>query len=281
MRQYYPVIDAHHHFWKFDPLRDQWITEEMQILRADYLPEQLEAVYKKKGISGSVLVQTNASEDENHVLLELASQNPFILGVVGWIDLFSEQLQEKLENYRQYRQIKGFRCLLQGETQRDSMLNQDFQRGIGLLNLYGFSFDLLILPDQLGFAEQLVAAFPEQRFVIDHMAKPYIKQGVIAEWKQAIKKFAPYKQVYCKISGLVNEADWEYWEHEDFRPYIDVVVEAFGTKRIKFGSDWPVCLLAATYDQVKDITDDYFYSFTTTEQADFFGNNAKAFYQLV
>jgi|SRR5664279_1234028 len=281
MRQYYPVIDAHHHFWTFDPLRDAWITEDMQILRADYLPVQLEAVYSKKGISGSVLVQTNASESENLVLLEQAEQYPFIRGVVGWIDLKSAQFQKKLEAYQQYPLMKGFRHLLQGEEQRDMMLNPEFRQGIGLLNQYGYSFDLLILPDQLGYAEQLVAAFPEQRFVIDHMAKPYIKQGVIAEWKQAIKKFAPYKQVYCKISGLVNEADWEYWEHEDFRPYIDVVVEAFGTKRIMFGSDWPVCLLAATYDQVKDITDDYFYSFTTTEQADFFGNNAKAFYQLV
>jgi L-fuconolactonase len=281
MRQYYPVIDAHHHFWKFDPRRDAWITGEMQTLRADYLPEQLEVVYKKKGISGSVLVQTNASEIENNFLLGMASQNPFILGVVGWIDLLSGQLEEKLAGYQQIPRMKGFRWLLQGEKQRDIMLNPDFQRGIGLLNQYGFSFDLLILPDQLGYAEQLVAAFPDQRFVIDHMAKPKIKQGVIAEWKQAVRRFAPYKHVFCKISGLVNEADWEYWEHEDFRPYIDAVVDTFGTKRIMFGSDWPVCLLAATYDQVKDLAEDYFYSFTTAEQADFFGNNARNFYNLI
>ena len=281
MRQYYPVIDAHHHFWNFDPIRDTWITEEMQVLRTDYLPAHLETVYKRKGISGSVLVQTNASEKDNIFLLEQAKQNPYIQGVVGWIDLHDEGLEKKLADYQQYSLMKGFRHLLQGEKQRDMMLNQDFQRGIGLLNEYGFSFDLLILPDQLGYTEQLVAAFPEQRFVIDHMAKPYIRQGIIAEWKQAIKRFAPYKQVFCKISGLVNEADWEYWEHEDFRPYIDAVVETFGTKRIMFGSDWPVCLLAATYDQVKDIAEDYFYSFTTSEQADFFGNNAINFYRLV
>jgi L-fuconolactonase len=281
MRQYYPVIDAHHHFWTFDPIRDAWITEEMQVLRTDYLPVHLEAVYKRKGISGSVLVQTNASEYENLFLLKLAEQNPFIQGVVGWIDLLDEQLEEKLADYQQYPLMKGFRHLLQGEEQRDMMLNQEFQRGIGLLNQYGFSFDLLVLPDQLGYTERLVAAFPEQRFVIDHMAKPHIRQGIIAEWKQSIKRFTAYKHVYCKISGLVNEADWEYWEHEDFRPYIDAVVETFGTKRIMFGSDWPVCLLAATYDQVKDIAEDYFYSFTTTEQADFFGNNARDFYQLV
>jgi L-fuconolactonase len=280
MRQYYPVIDAHHHFWKFDSRRDAWITEDMQVLRADYLPDQLEAVYRKKGISGSVLVQTNASESENNFLLEMAEKNPFIRGVVGWIDLTTEELYRNLAVYKQYPQLKGFRHLLQGEERRDLMLDPVFKKGIGLLGQFGYSYDLLILPDQLGFAEELVAAFPEQRFVIDHMAKPHIKQGVIAEWKQAIKRFAPYQHVFCKISGLVNEADWDYWEHEDFRPYIDSVVETFGTKRIMFGSDWPVCLLAATYDQVKDITDDYFYSFTTTEQADFFGNNAKDFYQL-
>ena len=280
MRQYYPVIDAHHHSWKFDSRRDAWITEDMQVLRADYLPGQLETVYKKKGISGSVLVQTGATETENGFLLEMAEKNPFIRGVVGWIDLQSDQLYRNLAVYKQFPLVKGFRHLLQGEERRNMMLDPAFKKGIGLLGQFGYSFDLLILPDQLGYAEELVAAFPEQRFVIDHMAKPYIKQGIIAEWKQAIKRFAPYQHVFCKISGLVNEADWEYWEHEDFRPYIDSVVETFGTKRIMFGSDWPVCLLAATYDQVKDIADDYFYSFTTTEQADFFGNNAKSFYQL-
>jgi L-fuconolactonase len=275
------VIDSHHHFWKFDPQRDAWITGEMEVLRNDYLPAQLETVYKRKGISGSVLVQTNSSEKENLFLLELAEQNPFIHGVVGWIDLQSDQLKERLGWYRQYPLMKGFRHLLQGEEQRDYMLKPDFVKGIGLLNQFGYSFDLLILPDQLGYAEQLVASLPEQRFVIDHMAKPYIKKGIISEWKQSIKKFAPHQHVYCKISGMVNEGDWEFWEQEDFRPYIDAVVETFGTKRIMFGSDWPVCLLAATYDQVKDISDDYFYTFTMAEQADFFGNNAKTFYQLV
>jgi L-fuconolactonase len=281
MRQYYPVIDAHHHFWKFDPRRETWISEEMQVLRTDFLPAHLEIIYKKKGISGSVLVQTNSSESENIFLLDLAEKNPFIQGVVGWIDLQSDRLEERLAWYQQYPLMKGFRHLLQGEEQRDMLLNPAFQKGIGLLNRYGFSFDLLILPDQLGYAEQLVNAFPEQRFVIDHMAKPHIKQGIIGDWKEAIRKFAPHRHVYCKISGLVNEADWEFWEEEDFRPYIDTVLETFGTKRVMFGSDWPVCLLAATYNQVKDITDDYFYSFTTAEQGDFFGNNAKIFYHLV
>ena len=149
MRQYYPVIDAHHHFWKFDPKRDIWINEEMQVLRTDYLPAQLETVYKKKRISGSVVVQTNASERDNEFLLNLAEQNPFIRGLVGWVDLQSEQLEERLAWYQQFPLLKGFRHLLQGEKQRDFMLTPGFKKGIGLLNRYGFSFDLLILPDQL------------------------------------------------------------------------------------------------------------------------------------
>ena len=190
------------------------------------------------------------------------------------------RVEEKLDWYRQFPLIKGFRHLLQGERQRDMMLNPAFKKGIGHLGQYGFSFDLLILPDQLEYAEHLVAAFPEQRFVIDHMAKPPVKQGMISEWRRAIRKFAPHQQVYCKISGLVTEADWAFWEEEDFRPYMDVILDTFGTNRIMFGSDWPVCLLAATYDQVKEIADDYFDTFTATERADFFGNNAKRFYQL-
>ena len=160
------------------------------------------------------------------------------------------------------------------------MLDPDFLRGIRLLNKYGFSYDLLILPDQLGYAEKLVAAFPDQRFIIDHLAKPPIKKGIISDWKSDMGKFAGYQNVYCKISGMVNEADLKYWEEADFRPYMDVAVETFGTKRLIFGSDWPVCLLAAAYDEVKRIATNYFNSFSISEQADFFGLNAQAFYQL-
>jgi L-fuconolactonase len=277
---YYPIIDAHQHFWKYNPQRDGWITEDMKILKKDYLPADLEILFKQNQISGSVLVQADPSEHENRFLLDLAGNHSFIRGVVGWIDLEAQGLDERLEYYQQFPLMKGFRNLLQGEVQRDSMLNPAFHHGIGKLNKYGFSYDLLILPDQLGFAERLATAFPDQRFVIDHMAKPFIKKGMISEWKTAIRKFATLEHVSCKISGLVNEADWEYWEIEDFRPYMDVVIETFGTKRILFGSDWPVCLLAAAYDEVKEIAEDYFYSFSISEQADFFGTNALNFYQL-
>jgi L-fuconolactonase len=277
---HYPIIDAHQHFWKFDPKRDNWITDEMKVLQKDYLPADVSQIFIQNHIDGSVAVQASASEDENKFLLEIAAQFPYVKGVVGWIDFDSNELEEKLKYYQQYSLMKGFRHLLQGETDRSIMLNPTFQKGISVLNKFGFSYDLLILPDQLGFAEKLVAAFPDQRFVIDHLAKPPIKKDIISEWKSAIQQFAPHQNVYCKISGLVNEADWEFWETNDFRPYINIIMETFGTKRVMFGSDWPVCLLAGTYDEVKEIADDYFNSFSFDEKSDFFGRNAVAFYHL-
>ena len=276
----YPIIDAHQHFWKFDPRRDEWITEEMKMLQTDFLPSGFEPVLKKNKITGSVVVQSDQSENENQFQLGFSEKYPFINGVVGWIDLQAENIEERLSYYKDFFKLKGFRHVLQGEKQRDKMLHPAFQRGIGLLDKYGFCYDLLILPDQLGYAEKLVAAFPDQRFVIDHLAKPLIKEGIIAEWKKSMHRFATYQNVYCKISGMVNEADWRNWKMEDFRPYIDSVVETFGSKRIMFGSDWPVCLLAGEYDEVKQIVYEYFSSFSLTEQADFFGGNATAFYHL-
>ncbi|HET7000216.1 MAG TPA: amidohydrolase family protein [Puia sp.] len=276
----YPIIDAHQHFWRFDPVRDLWITDEMKGLQRDWLPEDIENIFRENQIAGSVVVQADPSENENDFLLDLADQYSFIKGVVGWIDLKSERIEERLKYYHQFSRMKGFRNLLQGENQRDSMLDPDFQRGISLLNKYGFSYDLLILPDQLEYAEKLVSTFPDQRFIIDHLAKPLIGKGIISDWKSDMEKFARYQNVYCKISGMVNEADWKYWEERDFRPYMDAVVETFGTRRLIFGSDWPVCLLAAGYDEVKRIASNYFSSFSISEQADFFGGNAQSFYKL-
>jgi L-fuconolactonase len=276
----FPIIDAHQHFWNFNPVRDGWITAEMKELQRDFLPDEIDRVFKQNKVDGSVLVQADPSENENDYLLDLADQYHFIKGVVGWIDLKERAVEERLKYYHQFSRMKGFRNLLQGEKQRDIMLDPAFQRGIRLLNKYGFSYDLLILPDQLDFAEKLVAAYPDQRFIIDHLAKPLIKKGIISEWNLSMKKFAGYQNVCCKVSGMVNEADWKYWEEKDFRPYLDTVVETFGTKRLLFGSDWPVCLLAGTYDEVKQIAVNYFQSFSISEQADFFGGNAQVFYQL-
>ena len=274
------IIDAHQHFWKFDPVRDRWINDEMKVIQKDFLPADLEMLLKENAVDGTVVVQSDQSESENEFQLNNAEQHDFIKGVVGWVDLQSDEIDDKLARYKQFKKLKGFRHVLQGEAQRDLMLQPAFQRGIDLLSKFGFTYDLLILPDQLRYAKQLAANFPRQKFVLDHLAKPGIKSGEINEWKKDIAALASHENVYCKISGMVTEADWKQWKKNDFQPYLDVVVNAFGAKRIMFGSDWPVCLVAASYKEMKEIVDDYFSSFSQSEQDAFFGATAIEFYNL-
>ena len=232
-------------------------------------PEAIEAIHFSYAQAGADILETNTFSSTRIAQADYGMEE-----VVYELNRDGARLAKRAA--QKAEQLDGrprFVAGALGPTNRTASMSPD-------VNNPGFraiSFDEL----REAYAEQLVAAFPDQRFVIDHMAKPHIKEGVISEWRRALRKFAGHQQVYCKISGMVNEADWEFWEWEDFRPYMDAVVETFGTKRIMYGSDWPVCLLAADYDDVKDIVEDYFYSFTTTEQADFFGNNVKRFYQLV
>ncbi|HLI92609.1 MAG TPA: amidohydrolase family protein [Puia sp.] len=274
-------IDAHQHFWKYDPMAHSWISDEMYAIRRDFAPSDLQPLLAGAGFDGCVTVQVNQTEDENAVMLEQAAKHDFIKGIVGWVDLQDHRVEERLAAYREYPLMKGFRHILQGERDRALMLKPAFKRGIASLTKYGFTYDILIYPDQLGYTREFVAAFPSQPFVIDHIAKPHIKDRYITEeWKEAIRAVAVYENVYCKISGLVTEADWGGWKQEHLRPYMDTVVEAFGPARILFGSDWPVCLLAATYQQVFNIADEYFAAFSADERAAFFGGNAVKFYHL-
>lgn len=273
-------IDAHQHFWKFDPVRDSWINEEMKIIQKDFFPADLEVLLKQNNFDGCVAVQSDQSEEENQFHLQHAEKFDFIKGIVGWVDLRSKDVEERLQHYSRFHKMKGFRHVLQGEAQRDLMLQPAFMNGIALLNKYGFTYDILIYQDQLTYIPKLVSFFPEQPFVIDHLAKPNIKNGEIAEWKKDIERVAQFQNVYCKISGMVTEADWKHWKKEDFKPYLDVIVEAFGMDRVLFGSDWPVCLVAAFYSQVVELAEDYFSSFSQEEQAKFFGLNAIRFYKL-
>src|ERR1700754_1214015 len=274
-------IDAHQHFWKFDPIRDAWIGPHMAVIQRDFMPGDLQPLLQEVGVDGCVAVQADQSEDENDFLLENAAHYDFIKGVVGWVDFWNPNIEEKLAYYKKYPKMKGFRHVLQGEKDRALMLNPNFKSGIGLLNQFGYTYDILIYPDQLGYTRDFVAAFPDQPFVLDHIAKPHIKDRFITdEWKAAIHSVAAFPNVYCKISGMVTEADWKNWKPEHFRVYIDTVVEAFGVNRIMYGSDWPVCLVAASYRQVLDIVKDYFSSFSAEDQAAFFGGNAIKFYNL-
>jgi L-fuconolactonase len=273
-------IDAHQHFWKYNPVRDNWITDEMSIIRKDFLPPDLKTLLHDNGIDGCVTVQSDQSYEENFFQLNNAAENDFIKGVVGWIDFTEIDLENKLNELKEYAKLKGFRHVLQGEPQRDLMLEPFFINGIALLTKYNFTYDILIFADQIKYASKLVNMFPEQKFVLDHIAKPDIKNYSITEWKKDIEILSKHGNVYCKISGMVTEADWKNWHKEDFIPYLDVVVNAFGAERIMFGSDWPVCLVAASYSQMKSIVDDYFAAFSDGEKNFFYGKNAMRFYNL-
>ena len=273
-------VDAHQHFWKYNPVRDNWITEEMAVIQKDFLPADLAPVLKENNIDGCVVVQSDQSEQENMFQLANADAHDFIKGIVGWVDLQDKRVEERLEYYSGFKKMKGFRHVLQGESKRDLMLAPAFQDGIFLLSKYGFTYDILVYPDQLRFVHELVSSNPDQKFVIDHMAKPYIKFRNIKQWKEDMETIATYDNVYCKVSGLVTEADWTNWKKADILPYIDVVVESYGLDRIMFGSDWPVCLVAASYEEVADLVKEYFAAFSEEEQDKFFGLNAIQFYNL-
>jgi len=273
------TIDAHQHFWTYDAVTHEWINDEMSVIRKDFLPAQLEPVLKQNGINGCMAVQADQSEKETDFLLQLAGEHDFIKGVVGWVDLRGENIRERLDHYKAFSLLKGFRHVLQGETP-EFMLQPGFINGIAALQEYQFTYDILVFPQHLKAVLELISQFPHQPFVIDHIAKPYIKDGLITEWKRDMEQLSAFENVYCKISGMVTEADYHHWKPADFTPYLDTTVNAFGTKRILYGSDWPVCLVAAEYMDMLNIVKTYFASFTETEQQDFFGNNATRFYQL-
>ncbi|MFD2161266.1 amidohydrolase family protein [Paradesertivirga mongoliensis] len=273
-------IDSHQHFWRFDPVRDSWITDNMKVVQRDFLPADLAPVLMENGIDGCVAVQADQSEEQNAFLLELAADNSFIKGIVGWVDLRAENIKETLEFYKGYDKMKGFRHVLQGEQDRSLMLRDEFKRGISMLEGFGYTYDILIYTDQIKYSEELVTAFPDQKFVIDHIAKPDIKNQNIDDWAADMKALAGHENVSCKISGMVTEADWQHWKAADFEPYLDVVFEAFGSGRVMFGSDWPVCEVAGGYGKVIGLVQGYTSKLTQIEQELFWGGNAIKFYNL-
>ncbi len=273
-------VDAHQHFWKFDAVRDSWITDEMAVIQRDFMPHDLQPLLLENHFDGCVAVQSDQSEEENFFQLDNAANNHFIKGVVGWIDLRAVNIEQKLAYFSKFEKMKGFRHVLQGEADRSLMLSPKFMNGISKLEKHNFTYDILIFPDQLPYIPPFVSSFPHQKFVIDHIAKPLIKKEKTERWKKEIQAVAKHENVWCKISGLVTEADWKLWKPADFTPYLDIVTEAFGTKRIIFGSDWPVCLVAASYQQTLGIAKGYFSDFSGNEQEAFFGGNAVAFYNL-
>lgn len=272
-------IDSHQHFWKFDPVRDSWIDDSMLKIQRDFLPEHLLPLLAENEFAGCVAVQADQSEEQTNFLLDLATKNDFIKGVVGWIDLLDKNVAERLHHFSVYEKLKGFRHVVQGEAD-DFMLRNDFRNGIRELKPFNYTYDILIFHRQLPAAIHLVNSFPDQAFVIDHIAKPDIKSGNIQSWKKDIIEIAKAENVSCKISGMVTEADWNNWKSDDLKPYLDVIFENFSTSNLLFGSDWPVCNVAADYPKVVKTLEDYIAQLSTQEQQNIWSNNAKLFYSL-
>ena len=272
-------IDAHQHFWKYNPVKHAWIDDSMSVIKHDFLPQDLKPLLDGEGLDGTVAVQADESLDENEFLLGLAKENPWIKKVVGWVDLCADDVSINLEKYSQEPSMAGFRMILQGQPP-ELMADPAFRKGLSELEKFGFTYDILIFPHHLDEAIDLVKNFPNQSFVIDHLAKPYIKEGKIDEWATKMKIIAQFENACCKVSGMVTEADWKHWSKAELEPYIDVAFEAFGTKRLMFGSDWPVALLAADYQNNVSIVKDYIASLSKDEQADVLGLTAAKFYGI-
>lgn len=272
-------IDAHQHFWKFDPVRDSWIDASMLKIQKDFLPEDLLPLLNENKFSGCVAVQASQSEEETNFLLDLAAKNDFIKGVVGWVDLLDKNIADRLAAFSTQKKLKGFRHVVQGESD-DFMLRNDFRNGIRELKQFNYTYDILIFHRQLPAAIDLANRFPDQAFVLDHIAKPNIKSGAIQSWKEDIKELAKAENVMCKISGMVTEANWYSWTADDLKPYLDVIFENFPKENLMFGSDWPVCNLAANYNLVVKTLEEYISQLPAQEQNLIWYGNANTFYKI-
>ena len=272
-------VDSHQHFWNYQPKRDTWITEEMNVIRKDFLPAQLSQLLKENKIEGCVAVQADQSEKETDFLIKCARNHSFVKGIVGWTDLQSPGVQARLEYYYQFHEVKGFRHVVQSEP-GDFLLRESFCSGIALLEQYAFTYDILVYPHQLPAALAFIKKFPNQFFVIDHLAKPSVRQMQLKPWKQQLQQIAMHENVFCKISGLVTETDWKTWKPSNFKPYLDTALEAFGTQRLMYGSDWPVCLLAASYEEQLQIIQQFIDPLSPAEKKAIMGENAVIFYHL-
>jgi L-fuconolactonase len=242
-------IDAHHHLWKFDAKEYGWIDEEMRVLRRDFLPADLHKEMAAAGISGAVAVQARQTVEETRWLLELAGQNEFMKGVVGWVPLIDPNVGAVIEKFAANAKLRGIRHVLQDEPDENHILRADFNRGIRELARHNLTYDILIFERHLPQTIRFVDQYPNQKFVVDHLAKPRVRYKAISPWREHMRELAKRPNVYCKISGLATEADHKKWTEEQLQPYIDTVLEAFGAKRAIFGSDWPVCLLAIGYQR--------------------------------
>ena len=273
------MIDSHQHFWKYNSSTHGWISDEMRVIRRDFQPADLAPLLETHRINGCVSVQVDQTEEETLSLLALANQHNFIKGVVGWIDLRNSNLTSRLEYFSTLKKLKGFRHIVQGERPR-FLAQESFVRGVRELRHFNLTYDLLIYHHQLEEGIAFVRRVTDTKVVIDHIAKPSIRTGEIKEWAKHMKAMAQFPNVVCKVSGMVTEADLASWKYEDLAPYLEVVLEAFGANRLLYGSDWPVCLVAATYDAQFSMIQRFVSPLSDSEKKAILGGNAERFYNL-
>lgn len=273
-------IDSHQHFWRYDPVAHSWIGDEMEALRKDFMPSDLKKELDALGFDGCVAVQADQTEKETGFLLELSDRYNFIKGVVGWLDLQAPDIEKRLDYFSRFHSLKGLRHVVQDEPDDRFLLRPDFLRGIEKLENYGLCYDILIFAKHLPAAIEFVSEFPSQMFVLDHLAKPEIKDQKIKAWEEGIRELAQHPKVYCKLSGIITEADWKSWTSENIKPYLDVAFDVFGPDRLMFGSDWPVCTLAGSYKRVYQLIDQYIHPLNKLDRAKIMGGNAKKVYGL-
>jgi len=271
------TIDSHQHFWNYDPIKHSWIDDNMSTIRKSFLPSDLKKVYQENGVDGCVAVQADQTLEETDFLLDLASKNDFIKGVVGWVDLRAPNIDSVLESYKDSEKLKGIRHIVQGEADHNFLIRPNFLNGISKLENHNLVYDILIFPHQLGAAIEFVKKFPNQKFVIDHIAKPYIKDCFYEGWAVLMKEISNYENVLCKLSGMTTEADYKTWSPAQIHPYMELVLNAFGSERIMFGSDWPVCLVAGNYTTTKDLVSNFISNLSKDEQSAIMGENAIQF----
>ena len=274
------IIDSHQHFWSYSSDTHGWINEDMKVLKRDFLPNDLLGLLEKAGVDGTVAVQVDQSLVENDFLLYLMKNHPIIKGVVGWLDLKSANLDKQIEQYKEYAGFKGVRHITQGEPDELFLANNEFIEGVRQIGRKGLTYDLLVYHDQLPVALDFVGKLREQKVVLDHLGKPDIKGCQLQPWKSHIQALAKRDYVYCKLSGMVTEADFSSWTYEDLVPYMETILESFGPERLMIGSDWPVCLLADDYEGVWDSFNKFISSLSMEEQRQIKGQTAMEFYSL-
>lgn len=273
-------IDAHQHFWYYNPVEYSWIGENMALLKRDFLPADLKFQMEQAGFSGTLVVQARQTLEETRWLLSLAEENTFIKGVVGWVDLCSPSVKTRIDEFIKHTKFAGVRHVIHDEPDDNFMLRNEFLRGMEILQSYNLVYDLLLFPKHLPNAVKLVEKFPDQKFVLDHIGKPRIKEKLISPWKEDLARLAGYKNVSCKLSGMVTEADWQNWSPDDFIPYIDTVLGLFGSQRLMIGSDWPVCNVVADYATVMDLVTQSIQGLSEKEKSAILGENCIEIYQL-